>query len=98
MMVNRVFFYFVLGVTIMELLVSLFCITSFLVVFQMVFPVLITFVLFQYPILITSSFFMVFIMMILLAWIGFFYGQYKRQIIINTIIRFMHEITQKLDL
>lgn len=62
------------GVTILELLISLFIIITFLFTIQMAVPIFVAYVLFPNPILITNGLFMYSIVMVLLGWIGFLWG------------------------
>lgn len=66
----------VLGVTILELFISMFIINTVTLVVQMVIPLLIAYVLFMNPIQITHGLFVYVFIMLLLGWLGFFFGKY----------------------
>lgn len=66
----------VLGVKVLELLISMLCINTMLVIIQSIMIMLIVFVYFSFPIIINSGIFVVIILLLLIGWIGFFAGRY----------------------
>ncbi|XP_022175207.1 ABC transporter G family member 23-like [Myzus persicae] len=62
------------GVKILELLISMFCITTVLLLLQTSFSYFISHVLFSNPIQITNGLFVYVLLLLLLGWIGFLYG------------------------
>lgn len=74
-------FRFVPGVNIIELVVSLFCISNFLCIVQHFFPVIIVYVWFENPIQVTNGLIAFAILIIIVGWTGFFYGMYETPLI-----------------
>lgn len=68
---------FVSGVTILELHISMFCIATVSIVVQLVFSCMIAYALFSNPIEKTNGLFMYALIMMLLGWLGFFFGTYN---------------------
>ncbi|XP_016664258.1 ABC transporter G family member 20 [Acyrthosiphon pisum] len=62
------------GVTILELLISIFCMTNVLIVGQSFIPIFIVYVLYPNPIILSSGIFMYVILLIIMSWIGFLFG------------------------
>ncbi|XP_025421296.1 ABC transporter G family member 23-like [Sipha flava] len=62
------------GVTVIELLTSMFCLANILILIQSIVPLIITYMVFSNPIQITSGLFMCAITMIIAGWQGFFFG------------------------
>ncbi|XP_060841435.1 ABC transporter G family member 23-like isoform X1 [Rhopalosiphum padi] len=62
------------GVTILELLISMFCISNFLILAHSVTAVIIAYVIFSNPIQLTSGLFMYAALIIIMSWIGFLFG------------------------
>lgn len=67
---------FVLGVTILELLISMYFINIMITIIQMIGPLLIAYVLFSNPLQITIGLFVYVLIMLLLGSIGFFFGKF----------------------
>uniref|UniRef100_A0A2S2PCJ4 ABC-2 type transporter transmembrane domain-containing protein n=1 Tax=Schizaphis graminum TaxID=13262 RepID=A0A2S2PCJ4_SCHGA len=65
---------FVSGVTILELLISMFCISNFLILAHSVTAVVIVYAFFSNPIHLTSGLFMYAMLVIIMSWIGFLFG------------------------
>lgn len=70
-----IYLFFVSGVTALELLISMFCIANVIIIIQSCVPLLVVYILFSNPILITNGLIAYLIMIILLGWIGFFCGR-----------------------
>ncbi|KAE9545466.1 hypothetical protein AGLY_001009 [Aphis glycines] len=62
------------GVTILELLISMFCISNFLILIHSGIAVIIAYVFFSNPILISSGLLMYAMLIIIMSWIGFLFG------------------------
>lgn len=62
------------GVTILELLISMFCISNFLILIHSGMAVIIVYVFFSNPIYISNGLFMYAILIIIMSWIGFLFG------------------------
>lgn len=67
---------FVSGVNILELILSIFCITTVLLLLQTSSSYFISYVLFLNPIKITNGMFVYVLLLLLLGWIGFLFGKY----------------------
>lgn len=70
------FLFHILGVKVLELVISMFCMSTMIFLIQIVFVCFISFELFSNPIQITNGLFIYFIIMLLLGWIGFLFGKY----------------------
>lgn len=64
------------GVTILELHISMFCIATVSIVVQSLFSCMIAYVFFSNPIENTNGLLMYALIMMLLGWLGFFFGTY----------------------
>lgn len=62
------------GVTILELLISMFCISNALIMSHSFISIIIAYVLFPNPIIISSGLLMYVILVIIMSWIGFLFG------------------------
>eukprot|EP00102_Acyrthosiphon_pisum_P025305 XP_016662515.1 PREDICTED: ABC transporter G family member 23-like isoform X2 [Acyrthosiphon pisum] len=62
------------GVTILELLISIFCMTNVLIVGHSFISIFIVYVLYPNPIILSSGMFMYVILLIIMSWIGFLFG------------------------
>ncbi|XP_060879231.1 ABC transporter G family member 23-like isoform X2 [Metopolophium dirhodum] len=62
------------GVTILELLISMFCISNILIVGHSFISIIIAYVLYPNPIILSSGIFMYVILVIIMSWIGFLFG------------------------
>ncbi|VVC43843.1 ABC transporter-like,P-loop containing nucleoside triphosphate hydrolase,AAA+ ATPase domain,ABC [Cinara cedri] len=62
------------GVTIAEVVMSLFCIMNVLLILQMAIPLFMAYVLYGRPIIITNGLVAYTVLMILVGWTGFFFG------------------------
>lgn len=67
---------FPLGVNILELLISMFCISTVVLLAEILVTCLISFELFYNPIQITTGLFAYVMILLLLGWIGFLLGEY----------------------
>jgi len=67
---------FVSGVKILELILSMLCITTVLLLLQTSSSYFISYVLFLNPIKITNGMFAYVLLLLLLGWIGFLFGKY----------------------
>lgn len=65
---------FVSGVKILELIISMLCITTVLLLFQMSFSCFISYILFLNPIQITNGMFVYALLLLLMGWLGFLFG------------------------
>lgn len=72
-----VIYFFVSGVTITELFISMFCFANVLLVVHLIFPIVNTYVFFSNPIELTNGLIVYAILLILLGWLGFLFGMYK---------------------
>lgn len=66
------------GVKLMELLTSLFCMCTVILVAQMVFTCFISYVVFVNPIMITPGLVMYALVLLLAGWMGFFFGKLQQ--------------------
>ncbi|CAI6347958.1 unnamed protein product [Macrosiphum euphorbiae] len=62
------------GVKILELIISMLCITTVLLLFQMSFSCFISYILFLNPIQITNGMFVYALLLLLMGWLGFLFG------------------------